>query len=153
MTKRILVLGGDKVVRNIIVAADDFEPDGVLYFESAGHGIGSIYDPESGEFSFPPEPPPHVPQIISNRQFFQQCAISGIITEQEAIDMLATGALPQAMEAVIESLPAAERFNARALLVGAREFDRHHPLTLLFAAHLGYSEGQIDELWINASQL
>jgi hypothetical protein len=38
-------------------------------------------------------------------------------------------------------------------LCGAVEFDRTHPLTLELAAAMGWTEGQVEDLWRQAATL
>jgi hypothetical protein len=98
--------------------------------------------------------PPIVPDIISDRQFFQQLAIAGLITEDEALAAVMTGTIPQAMEAFVEALPTGQQqFSARMVLCGATTFERSHPLVQAFGAAQGMSDEQIDQLWIDASAL
>ncbi len=94
-----------------------------------------------------------VPETISDRQFFQQLAVAGLITEDEAIDAVATGAVPVAMQAVIDSLPADQKFAALMLLRGAISFERHHPLVAVFASAMGMTDAETDDLWVAASAL
>jgi len=98
-------------------------------------------------------PPPPVPETISDRQFFVQLALDGEITETEAEAALATGTIPAEMAAAIETLPAANRFQARAFVKGATTFERHHPMTLVLAGLLGFDEAKLDQLWRDASGL
>lgn len=93
-----------------------------------------------------------VPAIISDRQFFQQLAVMGIITAQEAEDAMAS-VIPAAMLELVEMLPEPARFPSRMLLKGAVEFHRHHELTDTLAWMYGWTSEQIDELFIAASAL
>lgn len=99
------------------------------------------------------EPPAPVPEEISDRQFFQQLAILGLVTQEEALAAVMTGTLPAAMENFIAALPEEERFPARMLLSGATGFRRSHPLTTEFGAMQGMDAADIDNLWRQASQL
>lgn len=101
-----------------------------------------------------PEPsPPEPPAIISDRQFFQQLAVMGQITEDEALAAVMTGAIPAALEAFIGTLPPEQQFPARMLLSGATTFDRFHPMTALLAQGMGWTQQQIEQLWAAASLL
>jgi hypothetical protein len=99
----------------------------------------------------PPQPP--VPAEISDRQFFQQLAIAGIITPTEAIAAVATGTIPAALKALVDQLPTDQMFGAVMLLAGAVSFARAHPLTEAIGAAYGMTPAQIDALWIAASKL
>lgn len=98
------------------------------------------------------EPPP-VPQEISDRQFFQQLAIMGLISEGEAIAAVSTGTLPPAMAGFVDELPAEQRFAARMALQGATTFVRTNPLVETFGEMQGMTSEQIDDLWRAAAQL
>lgn len=97
--------------------------------------------------------PPAFPEQISDRQFFQQLAVIGTITQQEAIDAVRTGTIPAAMLAVINQLPSADQFNVTMLISGATTFERHHPKTIELGQMLGWTDQQMDELWRNAAEL
>lgn len=90
---------------------------------------------------------------ISDRQFFQQLALSGIISEAEAEAAVATGTIPAAMLALVDALPSEQRFGARMMLKGAVEFRRDHPLTNALAAMYGWSNEQVDALFEAAAAL
>lgn len=90
---------------------------------------------------------------ISDRQFFQQLALDGEITEEEAIAAVATGTIPTALQAVIDTLPPADQFAARMFLQGATIFERNHPMTLTLGALMAWSPEQMDALWTNAAGL
>lgn len=94
-----------------------------------------------------------VPDQISDRQFFQQLAIEGKIAEHEALDAVGSGAIPAAMEVLILQLPSEQQFSARMLVRGATVFKRDHPVTALIGQLYGFSEQEIDALWVAAAQL
>lgn len=98
------------------------------------------------------EPQP-VPAAISDRQFAQQLAVLGTITEAEALAWAARGELPDAIEGAIAALPEAERFAARMLLASATTYERAHPLVPALGGLLGYDEAEIDDLWRAAAAL
>ena len=101
----------------------------------------------------PENTPPAVPSEISDRQFFQQLAIMGLISEDEAIAAVSTGALPPVMAGFIDQLPANERFAARMALQGATTFIRSNPLVETFGTMQGMTSSEIDELWRSAAAL
>lgn len=105
-------------------------------------------DPEVIEFLNPPAPIP----TVSRRQFFQQAAISGIITESEALAAVTTGALPASVVAFIGSLPADQQF-ASKMLFSVNEFQRSSPLATAFGAAIGMNAKQVDIFFMAASQL
>lgn len=101
----------------------------------------------------PPEPP-FVPQIISDRQFFHQAAIAGIITQDEALAAVSIGAIPAVLQTIVDGIPDTnEQFAAKMLLSGATVFDRNHPLAEAVGASLGWTVEQIDQFFIDAFQL
>ncbi|TQI72890.1 hypothetical protein FHT98_0610 [Bosea sp. AK1] len=99
-----------------------------------------------------PEPVP-VPVSISDRQFAQQLAVLGAITETEAEAWAARGDLPAAMEAAVAGLPAEDRFAARMLLSAATIYERAHPLVPAIGGLLGYDAAEIDDIWRAAALL
>jgi hypothetical protein len=96
---------------------------------------------------------PPVPEEISDRQFFQALAIAGLISKEEAIAAVATGAVPAAMEAFFSGMSEEEEFAARMLLQGAIVFHRHHSLVEAFGALQGMTPEQVDDLWRMAAAL
>lgn len=112
---------------------------------------GSIYGAIFDGTVIHPKPPVLID--ISDRQFFQQLSVMGLITQNEALAAVKTGEIPAAMNAFIGSLPADQQFTARMVLCGATTFSRTHPLVQAFGVGMGMSSEQVDELWIAASQL
>ncbi|MGY3588092.1 hypothetical protein [Bradyrhizobium sp. USDA 4350] len=81
---------------------------------------------------------------ITRRQFYQQCAVAGIITQAEAIAVLANGTLPAALSTIVNALPAGQQFAAQMLLIGATEFDRNHPMVQTIGAARNMTDAQVD---------
>lgn len=102
-----------------------------------------------------PDPPvvPYVPQVISDRQFFQQLAVQGVITQDEALAAVCTGTLPASLAALVSALPAEQQFGADMLLKGAVQFDRSHPLVPALGQAFGWTAAQLDALWTAAYAL
>lgn len=96
---------------------------------------------------------PDVPQVISDRQFFQRLANMGVISEDAALAAVQTGTLPTALDHMINQLPSDQRFGARMLLSGATQFERAHPMVDAFGSAFGWSTTQLDYFWIAASEL
>lgn len=94
-----------------------------------------------------------VPTSISDRQFFQQLAIEGKITQDEALAAVATGTIPAAMEALVQQLPAESQFAARMLLSGATQFERAHPLTATLGQMYGMDSAALDLFWRDGATL
>ncbi|ETR75073.1 hypothetical protein X566_20220 [Afipia sp. P52-10] len=109
-------------------------------------------DGEVVAFDPPPAPAP-VPASISDRQFFQQLALDDVISGAEAEAAVATGTIPTEMLALIDRLPAEQRFGARMMLKGATVFERHHPLTVTIGQLYGWDDQQIDALFQSAAAL
>lgn len=98
-------------------------------------------------------PAPLVPVAISDRQFFQQLAVMGAITQDEAIAAVATGTIPATLDGFVATLPQEQQFAARMLLKGATVFERNHPMTQLLAQGMGWTAEQLDALWTAAAVL
>jgi hypothetical protein len=98
-------------------------------------------------------PPAPVPAVISDRQFFQQLAIVGIITQAEALAAVMTGTIPAILLAFIADLPADQQFGAKMVLCGATQFLRVHPLTASIGASQGMDPVQIDDFFRAANVL
>lgn len=98
--------------------------------------------------------PPPVPSSISDRQFFQQLAVQGIITQAEALAAVRVGAIPAALQSIVDTIvDPAHKFAAQMLLSGAVEFRRDHPLTGAIGASYGWGDAQIDALFVAAAVL
>lgn len=101
-----------------------------------------------------PAPPTFVDEI-SDRQFFQQLAIEGDITEDDALAAVQTGVIPTKLAAILAGLPASQQFNAKMLLAGATTFKFSNPITAALAAALTppRTTEQMKALWVAAAQL
>lgn len=134
--------------------AEAFHPEAGFVAASSDIMVGMRY--EEGAFLPAPAPAPvvlPVPAAISDRQFAQQLAILGVITEAEALAWAARGELPAALEAALAEMPEGERFGARMLLAAATTYERQHPLVAQLGAALDYDEPGLDALWRAAAQL
>lgn len=99
----------------------------------------------------PPTPPLPVPSSVTDRQFFHELAVRGLITEDEALDAVATGALPAVFKAAVDALPADQQFAAKMLLKGATTFERAHPFTEMLRTIMGISSEAVDDLFRSAA--
>lgn len=109
---------------------------------------------DAGNVPDPIQPDPIVvPQVISDRQFFQQLATTGICTQQEALDAVKTGAIPAALAAIVNQMPAQQQFAANMIISGATSFERMHPMTVAIGTAYGWSSEQVDQFFIAAYQL
>lgn len=101
---------------------------------------------------------PYVPELssglgqISRRQFFQQLAIVGVISQTEAEDAM-SGVIPPEMLTLIGQIPQEAQFAARMLLRGATTFERSHPLSETFRQLFMWSAETLDLFWTDAGQL
>lgn len=94
-----------------------------------------------------------VPESISDRQFFQQLAAQGVITQEDALAAVKIGAIPAALQQVIDGLPPGQQFGASMIVSGATIFQRHHPLTIAIGAASGWTADQIDAFFRAAAVL
>ena len=109
--------------------------------------VGKIY--QNGAFVNPLEP---VPAEISDRQFFQQLAIMGVITEDQALASNAA-VIPPPLLTLIEGFPADQQFNIKMLVSGAVVFHRNNPVTQAIGAAYGWTPAQIDDFFKAAAKL
>ncbi|MEI9917108.1 MAG: hypothetical protein WDN29_16395 [Methylovirgula sp.] len=108
----------------------------------------------AGNAAAPYVPPPApVPSSISRRQFFQQLATQGIITQAEALAAVQTGAIPTELSTLVSALPAAAQFAAQMKISGASDFLLTDPLTQELATAYGWTTAQVDALWTAAAAL
>lgn len=99
------------------------------------------------------EPGPRVPSEISDRKFAQQLSVIGLITRDEALAWVKRGEIPEAIQAIVDTMPADDAFHAEMLLGGATTFERAHPVTAAFGAAAGMSPEDLDDLWRAAAAL
>lgn len=98
-------------------------------------------------------PPPPVPASISDRQFFQQLAIVGLITQADALAAVRTGTVPTKLQSLLGALPTEGQFSAEMLLCGATVFERAHPLTVQLGHAQGMDDAQLDDFFRAAAAL
>lgn len=131
--------------RDLIVPDDPANSDrqAIQRWQDAGNTIEEA----------PPPPAAPVPETISDRQFFQQLAVQQVITQDEALAAVKTGAVPPALQTLISALPADQQFGAEMIVSGAVEFHRHSALVQEIAQAYGWNSEQVDALWRSASAL
>jgi hypothetical protein len=100
-----------------------------------------------------PDPPDPVPEVISDRQFFQALAMNGSITQADALAAVKTGTLPPQLQSAIGAMPADEQFGAEMLLSGATMFERSNQMTNAMMRELGWTQENMDNLWRYAATL
>lgn len=94
-----------------------------------------------------------VPAVISDRQFYQQLAVVGLITRDEALAAVKVGTVPKTLQTLVDGLPVDQQFAAEMHVAGGIEFRRNHPLTNALAGGMGWTSGQVDQLWRDAAAL
>ena len=91
---------------------------------------------------------------ISDRQFFQQAAVMGLITKDEALAAVKVGTIPAAMQAIVDAIPDPDaKFAATMIISGATTFNRDNPLTNQVGMAMGWTSEQLDQFFMAASLL
>ena len=94
------------------------------------------------------------PREISDRQFYQQAAIAGMITKEDALAAVRTGFIPAPLQAVVDTVANPdEKFLAEMLLSGATIYKREHPLTDAIGAAFNMTPDDVDAFFIEAAKL
>lgn len=117
---------------------------------------GVDYEWQDDEWVYvePPPVPLPVPQEISRRQLYQGLAVAEKITKNEAIAAIASGTIPSAIQTILDNMEDEDaKFEATMLLIGATEFNRNHPLVMIFAISQEMSEQDVDNFWLMCSEL
>jgi hypothetical protein len=153
------LVGPTGIITNRIVLDDQSTwsvPDGyILVAETDNHlEIGGTYS--NGVYVPPPAAPSPiagVPQVISDRQFFQQLAVEGIVTQDEALAAVMVGTIPAALQVLIDAMPADQQFNAKMIVAGGTTFERSHPLTIAIGTAYGWTSAMMDAFFTAAYSL
>ncbi len=90
---------------------------------------------------------PMVVHSVTRRQFFQAAAQSGLVTQGEALGLLATGTMPEKLEKAVQLLPAADQYPARMMITGEPSFARNNALLVHLGTALGLTAQQFDALF------
>lgn len=125
-----------------VVDTISLEPQDAPWVEVADDVFGGFV--ASGEnWVAPPPPPAPVPTEITFAQLMIGLVTEQWITEAEGEGWL-TGALPLAVLTVIDSLPEAQRFAAKARALRPSEVLRADALVAAMGAAAGKTEAEID---------
>jgi hypothetical protein len=93
------------------------------------------------------------PVVLTNRQLFIALALTGFISEAEALAAARMGTVPAAIEEVFAELPDQDAFQARMTWATMREVPRDHPLiAAMVAANLATGE-QVDGIFALGASL
>lgn len=129
------------------------QPDGtaLVRIDGAQSGWGDgTYTIGAYSWTVPDAGPP---DVITDRQFYQQLAVQSIITQDEALAAVGPGTLPQTLVNLIAQLPTGSQFDARMKLVAAVQFHRSAALTDTLRQLFGWSNDQLDTFWRAAAAL
>lgn len=97
-------------------------------------------------------PPPAVVPPIAKRQFYQQLAVDGLISEDEAL-AATEGVLPPTLDTAIATFPADQQFGAKMYFKGSQVFDRSNAYIVALANYFGWTAEQADEFFRTAALL
>lgn len=136
---RVMTLVPNNAVKTVIVSAISL-PDPALRAAWKFDGDAVVLDAAKVSRLTTPE-------TISDRQFFQQLAILGLISQEEALAAVKTGDIPQAMQVLVNQLPQEQQFAAQMLIAGATQFNRSHALTAVIRTLFGWTSEQTDNFW------
>lgn len=100
------------------------------------------------------EPTPMINMPITDRQFWQQAAIAGLITQDEALEATKTGFIPEPISSWIDSIENdAERFSAEMFFAGATMLARHDPRIIKAGELFGLTPDDLDAFFTAARTL
>jgi hypothetical protein len=126
--------------------------DDALYADVSAAAEGVTLPPEPIPTAVSPPAPP--PIVVTNRQLFAALALSGLITEAEALAAGRVGEVPLAIDAIFTALPDPQQaFLARLTWATMREVPRDHPLiNAMIAAELA-TTAQVDAVFALGASL
>lgn len=94
-----------------------------------------------------------VPQQVTFAQLVTALVAQSLITEVEGEAWLQGSALPAAVMEVVNVLPTAEQFPAKARLYRMQVAERSDPLVAALAANKGMTSAQVDQFFMTAAAL
>lgn len=94
-----------------------------------------------------------VPSFITARQFLIQLAVSGIITEAEALAAARLGEVPAAIDAIFAALPEQQALGARITWARMTTVPRSDPLFVVAGPALSLSQADIDDFFRAAAAI
>jgi hypothetical protein len=116
------------IVNSLVVNIIEGSAPGMQLVPDDGSAqIGGAWDGTS----FHPAPP-FVPEVISPRQFRQSLTYCGFRSN-------------------VESAVAASDQDTKDWYAVATQFERHHPKVVSMAQALGYTDAQVDQVWVYGS--
>lgn len=127
--------------------ADRYVGDGVIYQKSV-IGTATIED-----WVPPPPAPPPPPASITRLQLILGMTSAGLITASEGVAAAAGSAIPEVVETVFASLPAAQATGARIRWSAMTTVERANPLVAAVAAAANKTEADMDAYFIAWSVL
>lgn len=138
------------VINRVVADKDWTSPEGISIpddnYAIGGKYLDGVYTPPVYEGT------PQIVKSISDRQFFQQLSVLGIITEEQALASNAA-VIPPPLMSIIETLPQDQQFSAKMIVSGATVYERNHPLVEAIGAAYGWTSQQIDNFFSEASKL
>lgn len=138
---------------NSIPARIDVPGAEIVIFEAKEGGDYHGYTIVARDKEFP-DPTPVIPFSITDRQFGDALYTMGVITHEERMAFGKVGDLPAQMAAVIALIEDEEqRRRAEYLASTAQTFERNHPITLMLQISMGWSDEQVDQLWVLGASL
>jgi hypothetical protein len=144
-----------QIVEGVVVNVIEVDPLNIPPWcadwpDALGAGPGHTYDGTT--FSPAPPPAPLVPVQISFAQLLTGLVSEGWITEAEGDGWLA-GTLPFAVTALIATLPAGQRFAAKAKALRPSVVLRADPLVAALGAAQGKTTAELDDFFINCESI
>jgi len=94
-----------------------------------------------------------IPIGLTQRQFHQELAVRGLITEQEALDAVKIGTVPAEIQAFIDTLPTEEQFAAKMKFAAEPTVSRYDSVIEQFGKYQGWTTAELNDFWRSAAAL